>query len=136
LQKRTGTPSELKVATFDKMNEDPAPPATPTTPMLSPSKSGWKKVKMVVSVHRMVAGFKTLNTVVNLTDDNALQWSDFELVRNLGSGAFGVVNAYRCKSSGRTLAVKVLNGQAGASPEAIADLEARGCSLPCQIAIG
>ena len=95
----------------------------PSSPSPPPS-PGWRKVKSVATVHRMSNAFKTLRSVVSLTEESELQWSDFELVKTLGVGAFGVVTAYKSKSTGETLAVKLLNGQAMTSPAAVADVEA------------
>ena len=46
------------------------------------------------------------------------------LVKHLGRGAFGEVSAYKHNTSGQMIAVKVLNGPAGRSPQAVADLQA------------
>jgi len=78
---------------------------------------------MVARVSGAVNSFTTLRQVVDITNSE-LAWSDYSVVKHLGRGAFGEVSAYKHNTSGQMIAVKVLNGPAGRSPQAVADLQA------------
>jgi serine/threonine protein kinase len=85
--------------------------------------SGWRKAQTAARVYGAVNSFTTLRQVVDITNSE-LAWSDYSVVKHLGRGAFGEVSAYKHNTSGQTIAVKVLNGPAGRSPQAVADLQA------------
>ena len=59
---------------------------------------GDKKIQFVAGRHQ--------NRTVNLQTERNLGTKDFEVIKNIGKGTFGIVRKVRCKRDGKIYAIK------------------------------